>query len=102
MACDPQEKLIQVVEFLCVAFSTNELLYNWMLEHYALTKNNEKRAIERILALLEQQNKAKLHKLIRRNGDVEYLLYHIMEGYEVIFLEGLEPNPDWIKMTEMD
>lgn len=100
--CDPEEKLYQVVDFLLVAFSTHELLFNWMLEHYAMTKGSEKKAIERVLNLLQQQNKAKLHKLIRRNGDVEYLLYHIMEGYELMFIDGLGPNPDWVRMTEVD
>ncbi len=98
--CD--EKIYQVVDFLLVAFSTHEHLFNWMIEHYAMTKGSEKNAIERVLALLERQNKTKLHKMIRRNGDVEYLLYHIMEGYEMMFLDGFGPDPNWIKMTEVD
>jgi hypothetical protein len=102
MSCDPEDKLNQVVDFLLVAFSTHEFLFNWMLEHYGMTKGSEKKAIEKILNLLENQNKAKIHKLIRRNGDVEYLLYHIMEGYEIMFLDGLGPNPDWIQMEAVD
>ncbi len=77
-------------------FSTHKDLFNWMIEHYNLTLDKEKRAIERILMYLQRKNKAALYKLIRRNEDVEYVLYHITDAYETMFLEGLGPNPHWV------
>ncbi len=91
--CD--NKVEQHIKFLLVAFTTHTELFNWMIEHYMLTKNKEKRAIERILMYLQRKNTVALHKLLRRNEDVEYVLYHITDAYETMFLDGIGPNPQW-------
>ncbi len=96
--CD--SKIDAHVAFLFVAFTTHKDLFNWMNEHYMLTMSKEKRAIDRILMYIQRKNKAALYKLIRRNQDVEYVLYHITDAYESMFLEGVGPNPHWA--TEAD